>query len=189
MGKSSVGKDHVYARLISDEALHLKKLILYTTRPMRDGEKNGREYFFVDETKLKELEKNGKLIEKRAYHTVHGVWNYFTADDGQIDLEQNSYLGIGTPESYRKLKEYYGEAAVLPVYLEVETGERLTRALNREKMAENRRYAEMCRRFLADEEDFSEDKLCQAGISRRFENIDLDHCVEEIKEYIKAEMP
>lgn len=186
MGKSATGKDHIYARLISDPSLNLKKLILYTTRPMRDGEKNGREYFFVDEAKLLEFTRAGKLIENRAYHTVHGIWNYFTADDGQMDLSENSYLGIGTLESYQKLKGYYGEETVVPVYLEVEAGERLTRALAREKKQETPGYAEMCRRFLADEEDFSEEKIKEAGIGKRFANIDLDSCVEEIAGFIRG---
>ena len=186
IGKSATGKDHVYAKLAGRDDLGLKKVILYTTRPMRDREQSGREYFFVDEQKLREFEQEGKLIENRAYHTVHGIWNYFTADDGQIDLNTGSYLGIGTLESYVKLKKYYGDEAVIPIYLEVETGERLTRALTREKKQEDPKYAEMCRRFLADEADFSEDNIAAAGISKRFENVDIDECVEAIIKYIKT---
>ncbi len=47
MGKSSSGKDTIYNRLRTDETLELSKLILYTTRPMREGEMQGREYHFV----------------------------------------------------------------------------------------------------------------------------------------------
>lgn len=186
MGKSASGKDHIYARLMKQEELHLQKIIMYTTRPMRDGEKSGREYYFADEKKLQEFEKAGKLIENRAYHTVHGIWNYFTADDGQIDLDQADYLGIGTLESYVKLKKYYGENALAPIYLEVETGELLTRALSREKKQQTPKYAEMCRRFLADEADFSEEKIKAAGIERRFENVVFEECAEEIINYIKS---
>ena len=185
MGKSAAGKDKIYSRLIGNQELSLKKLILYTTRPIRDGEKNGREYFFTDDRKLAELESQGLVIEKREYHTVHGLWTYFTADDGQADLEKSDYLGIGTLESFVKMREYYGEEAVIPVYIQVETGERLTRALAREKTQDHPKYAEMCRRFLADEEDFSEENIYRAGIRKRFENENLDICVEEIVKYIK----
>ena len=180
MGKSAAGKDKIYSRLIGNQELSLKKLILYTTRPIRDGEKNGREYFFTDDRKLAELESQGLVIEKREYHTVHGLWTYFTADDDQADLEKSDYLGIGTLESFVKMREYYGEEAVIPVYIQVETGERLTRALAREKTQDHPKYAEMCRRFLADEEDFSEENIYRAGIRKRFENENLDICVEEI---------
>ena len=125
------------------------------------------------------------LIEARAYHTVHGIWNYFTADDGQVDLENADYLGIGTLESYVKMREYYGKENVCPVYIEVEDGERLARALKRERGQEIPRYEEMCRRFLADQEDFSEEKIAAAGITRKFQNVDLEECVEEIAEYIR----
>ena len=72
----------------------------------------------------------------------------------------------------------------MPVYIEVEDGERLTRALEREKKPGNRKYAEMCRRFLTDTEDFSEEKLKAAGIQRRFINNDLEKCLSEIEGYI-----
>ena len=89
---------------------------------------------------------------------------------------------IGTLESYEKMLEYYGAAHVVPLYIEVEDGERLSRALARERQQEQPKYKEMCRRFLADEEDFSEENLRRLGISRRFCNGDAKHCLEEITE-------
>ena len=186
MGKSASGKDRIYSILSKDESLGLKRLVLYTTRPIRAGEENGREYYFTDENRLEEFRKTNRLIESRAYHTVHGIWTYFTADDGQINPQGTDYLGIGTLESYRKKKEYYGEETVCPIYIQVEDGERLQRALIREKQQENPRYAEMCRRFLADQEDFSEENILAAGIRIRFENDDLDNCVRNIIKYIKS---
>ena len=101
-------------------------------------------------------------------------------------MTKAEYLGIGTLESFLKLKHYYGEEKVIPIYIQVENGERLTRALEREKAQEQPKYAEMCRRFLADEEDFSEEKIQKAGIRKRFENVNLASCVEEIVKYIKS---
>ncbi len=73
MGKSASGKDHIYARLAAHEGLGLKKLVLYTTRPIRAEEENGKQYYFVDDKKLEEFRSSGNLIEARAYHTVHGI--------------------------------------------------------------------------------------------------------------------
>lgn len=154
MGKSSSGKDSIYRQLEADQELGLRRLVIYTTRPIRDGEENGREYFFVDENKLKEFRRNGKLIEARTYQTVYGPWTYFTADDGQVSVGNDSYLGIGTLESFVKLREYYGDDVMRPVYIEVEDGERLERALARERTQEVPKYEEMCRRFLADQRFF-----------------------------------
>lgn len=181
MGKSSTGKDTLYKRILEDDSLCLKRIIPYTTRPVRDGEKNGVEYYFCDEERVNELERMGKIIELRSYDTVHGIWKYFTVDDGQIQLADQSYLMIGTLESYRKIRSYYGADRVVPIYIEVEDGERLSRALNRERAQEHPKYEELCRRFLADAKDFSEEKLSEAGIEKRFENSSLDDTQAQIK--------
>ena len=186
MGKSASGKDRIYSLLEDQRELKLKTLVLYTTRPIRDGEENGKNYYFVSDEKLNEFRKNGNVIEERSYHTVYGIWTYFTADDGQVNLTESDYLGIGTLESFMKLKKYYGETAVCPVYIQVEDGERLSRALKREKEQENPKYEEMCRRFIADQSDFSEENIQSAGIEKRFQNKDLDNCVKEIVNYIKS---
>lgn len=185
MGKSSSGKDTIYSRLLEDSQLGLSRIVLYTTRPMREGEQEGREYHFTDEDCFEKLQEQGKVIESRTYQTVYGPWTYFTADDGTLELAENSYLGIGTLESYEGMKKYYGEESVVPVYVEVEDGERLRRAIRREELQKIPKYEEMCRRFLADAEDFSEEKLQQAGISKRFLNIELENCIKEIKNSIQ----
>lgn len=181
MGKSSTGKDTIYKEL-RKRMPQLKKVTIYTTRPQREGEKEGEEYFFVDETELKKFKEEGRLIEERAYNTVCGIWRYFTVDDGQFNFEQEDqdYLMIGTLESYEKMKDYFGSEKVVPLYIEVEDGERLSRALAREKAQKEPKYAEMCRRFLADSKDFEEEKLARAGITERYENTDFEEVVEKI---------
>ncbi len=128
MGKSACGKDSIYKQILSDETIPVKTLVPYTTRPIRDGEKNGVEYYFVSEEKQLTLERQGKIIELRAYHTVHGLWKYFTVNDHQLNLASNDYLIIGTLESYLRLQEYFGASSLVPLYIELETGERLQRA-------------------------------------------------------------
>lgn len=183
MGKSASGKDTIF-RELKERCPQLGMIVPYTTRPIRAGEKNGVEYFFTDEAALAKMEAEHKIIEIRSYDTVHGIWKYFTAADGQIDLESSDYLMIGTLESYRKMREYYGEEHLIPLYIEVEDGERLTRALLREQQQAQPKYKEMCRRFLADEEDFSEENLQKLGIRRRFDNSSKEQCLEEITEVI-----
>ena len=184
MGKSSTGKDTIFKKLSEDEELALDTIVSYTTRPIRDGEEEGKEYYFVGEKRLKELTAAGRVIELRAYHTLYGVWKYFTVDDEQIDLEKRNYLIIGTPESYERVKAYFGPDKVVPLLITLDDGVRLQRALDREKLQENPRYGEMCRRFLADSEDFSAKRIEEAGIRNSFENNDLEHCLSELKQYI-----
>lgn len=185
IGKSSSGKDTLYRKISGNALLGLLPVIPYTTRPIRSDEADGREYFFTDESQLLLLEEAGKVIEARAYHTLHGIWKYFTADDGQIDLAKGNYLIIATIEAYVKIRDYFGAGAVVPLYLETDDGLRLQRALAREMRQEKPKYAELCRRFLADMDDFSEEKLRLAGIDRRFRNVDLAEAEREITEYIR----
>ena len=77
---------------------------------------------------------------------------------------------------------------MIPIYIEVEDGERLQRALDRERSQEEPKYAEMCRRFLTDSADFAEEKLLGAGLVRRFFNKDLKECIQEITACLQEEM-
>lgn len=186
MGKSSSGKDTIYKELKA-RLPEYHAITLYTTRPIRAGETEGVEYHFVDEMKLINLQAAGKVIEMRAYNTKHGIWKYFTVDDGQVDLINYNYLVIGTLESYVRVRDYYGKDALEPIYIEVEDGLRLSRALSREREQDEPKYAEMCRRFLADSEDFAEEKLEEAGITKRFQNDDFSRCLEEIMVYLNVQ--
>ncbi len=188
MGKSASGKDKIYKTLVEDFKGKFKTVTMYTTRPMRVGEKEGVEYHFVDDEKALEFEKAGKVIELRAYDTVYGLWKYFTADDGQIDLtKKDRYIIIGTLEAYEKFLEFYGKEHLLPIYIEVDDDIRLTRAIKREKKQEKPNYEELCRRFLADAKDFNEENIKRAGIEVRFQNnTKLEDCIKRIEDYILA---
>ena len=178
----------------------LRPIIPYTTRPIRDREEEGREYYFRTVQEFEAEREAGRVIESRRYDTVYGPWYYYTMDDGQIDLSKSSYLIPGVLGSYLAIRDYFekndagdrgslsareGSSIVIPLYIEVEDGERLERAIRREKKQQVPKYEEMCRRFLADSADMSEDKLIAAGITRRFDNTgSLDACLDEIRAYL-----
>ncbi len=185
LGKSASGKDSIYQALMREE-LSLKPVILYTTRPKRDDELEGLSYHFINDDEFFRLKEAGRLIEYREYKTMHGIWRYMTVDDGQIDLNQDSFLMIGTLESYKKTAAYIGHEYIYPIYLTLDDGERLLRAVSREKKQKHPKYAELCRRFLADEEDFAPEKLMECKIDRSFCNQDFSKCLGEVTAYIKG---
>ena len=187
MGKSSSGKDTIYKRLRT-ELPELLPVVLYTTRPMREGEQDGVEYYFVSEEEYQSIHKSGRIMEERSYQTVYGVWRYFTVWDEEKNLNESSYIMIGTPEAFEKIVEYLGREQVVPVFIDLDDGVRLQRALDREKAQDHPRYLEMCRRFLADAEDFSREKTEALGIEKVFYNDHLEQCLEEIKEYIRQQV-
>ena len=187
MGKSASGKDTFYKKLMADPDLGLRPVIPYTTRPMRAGEQEGHEYYFRTQADFEKALVDGRVIEYREYATVHGPWIYYTEDDGQIAPHEGKTLLIGTPASCRSLRAYFGSETVVPLYLYVEDGERLQRALERERAQKEPKYAELCRRFLADEKDFAPDELRKAGVEEAFENTDEAQCLEALRERIMRE--
>lgn len=180
IGKSSSGKDTIYKKLLKNPSLDLKRIVPYTTRPIRAGEREGVEYYFTTVEGMECLRVEDRIIECRAYDTVYGIWYYFMAKDSQIDLEKHDYLVIGTLVSYAKIRDYFGQDRVVPIYIDLDDGERLSRALRRERKQEQPRYEEMCRRFIADAKDFSKENLEQAGITKSYDNHDLKSCLDEI---------
>lgn len=185
MGKSSSGKDTIYKKL--NEKLDFNTYIMYTTRPIREGEKEGITYHYISNEKMQryiEGKEKEKLIEYRTYQTVYGPWIYATIADEQFKTNKNMIM-LGTLESYNKMKEIF-KNELIPIYIEVEDGLRLERAIKREKQEKEPKYAELCRRFLADSKDFSEENLKKAGINKRFQNIDLEKCINEIEKEIQT---
>ncbi len=185
IGKSATGKDTLFKKLISAPELSLQTFVTYTTRPIRSGETEGMEYFFSTKELLAKWQEEGRVIECRSYQTMHGIWDYFTVDDGQIDLSRSDYLVIMTLEGYRQFLSFFPKGSVVPLYIDVDPGIRLQRALTRERHQEDPKYSEMCRRFLADEEDFCEDNISSLGITKRYRNHQLSSCLQVLTRDIK----
>ena len=188
IGPSASGKDSLARALLRLFPERLKPVIMSTTRPIRSGEVEGEEYHFISPERFEALREAGRVIEARTYQTVHGPWTYATVDDGSLDLAAQSYLAVGTLESYRKTAAYFGPERVIPLYIELDKGLRLSRALKRERSQKEPKYAEMCRRFLADEQDFSEEKVAACRFPRVYVNNDFEACLEAMRETVEKEL-
>lgn len=170
MGKSSSGKDTIYNYLLGElnkNVLLLMPIVLHSTRPKREGEIEGITYFFETEESYQKMKKADKILEERTYHvlTKNGeeTWRYFTSKKS-IQIEKYNYLGVGTLESYKTLKAIYKDN-IIPIYIDLDDGVRLMRAINREAKQKLPNYREVCRRFLSDSDDFSPEKLNEVGIT------------------------
>lgn len=170
VGKSGAGKDTLYGAVMERYGDRLTPVVPCTTRPMREGEVNGENYFFVTEQELTRLEERGQVIEKRVYQTVQGPWTYFTRRFAL--MEGRDYIAITTLEGVHSFIRAFGAEAVRTVFLTLPDGQRLHRCLEREDAQAKPNYAEMCRRFLADEKDFSEEKLAAIPNLRKIDNGD-----------------
>lgn len=197
MGKSSAGKDTIYSNL--KDKIQTNLYVPYTTRPKREGEENGIQYFFKTKEEIEQLSKSGKIMESRNYNVINAqgqkdVWTYATVYDEQFN-KQGDYMSIGTLESYTSILKYLKENPekninMIPVYISIDEEERKRRATERENKQAKPNYEEMNRRLQADNIDFSDEKLKEANIGKKqtFENYDLDLCVENIVKYVEKEI-
>ena len=188
MGKSSSGKDTIYN--ILRQKMDVNIYVMYATRPIRDGEIDGITYNFISQEEMQQYidgKKERKVIEYRTYQTEYGPWTYATINDEQFNSEKDMLM-LGTLESYMKVKENFARDEnidVVPIYIEVPDNIRLKRAIEREEKQKQPKYTEMCRRFIADSKDFSEENLKTAQIEKKFYNMELNKCVNQIIEYIR----
>ena len=178
IGKSASGKDFLMSQILID-CPHIKRLASYTTRPPRKGEENGREYFFVSDSFFEEKRREGKVVEERVKKTLKGEARYGTIAEGE-NFVGSSYIAIKDPEGAERLKEYYGEDNVVIILVTVDDGIRLMRAITREMSQQVPQYAELCERFLSDEEDFKEVKP-----DFIIENKDAMEAVQKLKGIIR----
>ncbi len=184
LGKSGAGKDTVFQGFLSKHSDDFRPIVEYTTRPKRPKEINGKSYYFVAESIFSKLREKGKIVEERVYQTTRGVWRYATVDDGKIDFSIGNYLTITTPPALAALRSRFGDHAVIALYLEVEDGLRLKRLIHREEKSDAPDYAELCRRFLSDERDFSISELGRYRIKYHISNRKLADCIRCIEKIV-----
>lgn len=139
LGKSGSGKTEI-AKIMTEE-FRYDKIVTYTTRPMRDGEVDGIDYYFVSVDEFLKMQENGELVE--SFLAKNG-WFYGTKKDS---FNHNDMLIILTPSGLEKLKE--SNIPVVSFYIEVDDKERYIRQILRGDDIQ-----EIARRSVTDEKDF-----------------------------------
>lgn len=97
-GASASGKTEVAKMLASKYGI--TKVITTTTRAMRQGEVNGRDYFFVTKEEFLEMQKRGEFVETTVYNG-----NFYGSLKSQIS---NNKCIVADPEglkAYTALKD------------------------------------------------------------------------------------
>lgn len=142
-GKAGAGKDYLLQSIYNLFPNDLNLIISDTTRPRRSsGEKNGVNYNFLTE---EEFQKRTHIEE-----TLFNHWHYGTPVSSLSPDEIN--IGVFNPSGIvQLLTKPYLDVKIF--YINAFDKTRLTRQLDREK---NPNVAEICRRFLVDEEDFKD---------------------------------
>lgn len=144
MGKSGAGKDTLQKRICKDFKF-VNPIISCTTRPKRDYEQEGVDYYYLTEEQFFKKINNNEMLE----YTVFRDWFYGT---DILSLQDGINVGVYNPEGFQNLLAKQSDnLQVFGIYLEVDDKIRMLRSLNREEHPD---VEEVCRRFFADKEDF-----------------------------------
>lgn len=177
MGRSASGKDTIISRLLACSELGLKPLLMSTTRPMRDGEVEGKTYYFVTDEKMRQWIAEGKVIESRTYRTTHGDWTYGTVCPDNY-RQDDLYIMHSTLELYKTLVQYFGKSQIVTIWINVSERNLLLRSIDRSPD-----LREACRRFI----DESDEYTAEAMAAMQFDLVvDNNHelPIEEIRQFL-----
>ncbi len=152
-GCSASGKDTIAKFLIN--VFNYKMIVSTTTRPIREGEVEGREYYFISHEEALERLNSGKFIEHREYITENSDKWIYGIEKSAIDLnDDNNYIAIvdinGKNDLINFAKEQGLSDRVITFYIDCPIRERLIRSLNREPNADSKNILEMCSRTIRD---------------------------------------
>ena len=151
IGKSGSGKSTIEQKLCSD--LKINHVISHTTRPPRNEELEGLDYFFCTDDYFEEEREN--FIEQRLYKVINkdgtkAIWRYGLHRN---NVKEGLNVVVVDPNGYKALRKYFGKENVLPFFIHCSDTTRLNRILLR---GDGSNKLEVMRRFEADEKDFKE---------------------------------
>lgn len=179
---SASGKDSV-ANILSKKH-GFKIAVSHTTRPMRSGEKEGVQYYFISDKVMESMINNNEFIEYREYHTIKDdkpdIWKYGMSKH-EIDLSKNTYIMVVDVHGCKDMINYLGRDNVTVIFLDVPYEQRKIRAMARDKHFE---LAEFDRREESDKERF---KDLDSIVDYRVANIVFDNCISNIEKYLAQE--
>lgn len=165
VGESGSGKSTLQKMLVERYPDRFKKLVTYTTRPMRQGEKDGEDYCFITDEKFLEMERNNEFVE---YNSYRG-WLYGTTLESLYDRYLTT-IAVLTPAGLRDMERY--GLNVVSIYLEVDRESRLKKLIDRGDNVD-----EAYRRNLSDVGQFD-------GVTREVDYVISNHNFHLSKEQV-----
>lgn len=164
-GKAGAGKDRLMQevlKVLREESpeFTINEIVSCTTRPMREGEVDGKNYYFLTHEEFAERLADGTMVEA----TIFNDWCYGSCLEHMH--EDGINIGVYNPEGVAILQSI-PDIMVYSIFVDAPYKVRLLRQLNRE---ENPDVKEIIRRFGADEADFSPDNLIDINFQYTVDN-------------------
>lgn len=168
VGKSASGKDYL-AKILTKEIPHVTPIVSWTTRPPREGEKEGVDYHFVSKEEFLAAKHKGEFLEWSSFNG----WYYGTPHSA---IETNHvYVGVFNLDGLSSLMLHQDMYDVLPIYMDAPWYVRLKRSVKRE----GKLSKEMVRRMFADYQDFAHDKYNLIKKLGRNKSLHFDYLMME----------
>lgn len=127
VGKTASGKTTIANELCKNH--HYKRIITYTTRPMRKNEVQDVDYHFISDEQFNRMVENNEFTEYKRYDTAHGVWSYGSVITSEQELSDDCYVIILTPQGLRDLSKKISQ--YIAFYLNVSFESQLERLKKR----------------------------------------------------------
>ena len=105
IGKAGTGKTSVVEELYKRG---FDRILTCTTRPMRAGEQEGIDYFFLTEEQFAKFSWMGYFAETREYHTSQGIWRYGSPKVEFLSATDRDVI-ILTPDGVRAIIPFLKE--------------------------------------------------------------------------------
>lgn len=176
LGPTLAGQEILKVRLMKEESYNFHKIIKTTTREKRFDEIDGDNYHFISVERLKNIPTE-EIVERKDFDKI----TYFTHSK-DIDLENNNYLDVNSIEGLDKYIAYYGENAIVPIFVKMNRDERIQLVLTHERQKKNPNYSAMCQKYLDEASIYSDENLAKRNITDIvINNCDLEDMVEQTK--------
>lgn len=120
VGESASGKSSIEKEMV--DKYGYKKIVSYTTRPPRKGERNGVDYHFINELTFDYMKAEGMFAEIGEYNG----WRYGTAKEDCT----NDKIAVLTPHGMRQIKKM-PTINTICFYINVPRRDRLIKILQR----------------------------------------------------------
>lgn len=178
-GESGAGKNRVQNAIFNTYPEFFHQIISCTTRPPRQGDKEGKDYYFMSEMEFLEHIFRDDFIEATSFNN----WFYGTLLDALHPNKIN--VGVFTPSGIEALMEssYYYNLKILPIYIYADAKTRLIRSLQRE---DNPDIEEIIRRYGTDKEDFADINFKFMTIENGSSKMNFADCARTIYNYCEV---
>lgn len=176
VGKTCSGKDTIVNKLISLHDFH--RIITYTTRPIRKGEKQDVNYHFITLDEFNKKVQDGFFAEWKSYNTVDGVWFYGTSLEDLENADNNTVI-ILTPTGYMNIaSKLKNKPKCIYIYANNET-------IKRRLVARGDDTKEAVRRLEHDNEDFKDFEYEADKIFYNNDGTSIDTVIERILQFVR----